>query len=601
MSTGNAEPHDEGIRISAAAARYKGAFLAVGIFSGLVNVLALTGSLYMLQVYDRVLPSRSVPTLLALTAIMLVLYTGGGVLDLVRTRLMARLGHRIDRALRPRVLGAVLEMPLKGRSAGDGLQPIGDLDRIRAWLSSLGPTALFDVPWLPLYLGLVWLLHPWLGSFAAASMLLLIATALATELRTAGPARAALQSSGERLTFAAAARRNAEVVRAMGLGERVARIYAGLNARHLADQLRAADAASGVGAISKTLRLMLQSAMLGLGAWLAIRGEVSAGTIVAGTIVLGRALAPIELAIAHWRGFAEARQGYRRLQHLLAAMPERAPTMALPRPTRQLLVQGLAVAAPGGTQPIVQGIELRLDAGSGLGIIGPSAAGKSTLARALVGAWAPLPRGGTVRLDGATLDQYSQAALGRDIGYLPQGFELFDATIEANIARLDPEAPAEAVIEAARLAGCHEMILALPEGYRTRIGEGGLMLSAGQRQRVALARALYGNPFLVVLDEPNSNLDSVGDFALAQAIRSVRRRGGIAVVIAHRSSAIATVDLLLALSQGRTQAFGPKDEVLRRLTQAQPSVSAVPRGGGGEALRPAPRLEVVPDPTREQE
>jgi PrtD family type I secretion system ABC transporter len=577
-------------RLATAMRKYKGAFVIVGLLSGLVNLLALTGSMYMLQVYDRVLPSRSVPTLVGLTALLVILYVAYGLLDLIRTRVMARIGFKIDRALRAKIFEAVLLLPLRAKSDAGGLQPIRDLDQIRSFLSGLGPTALFDIPWLPLYLGLIYLLHPLLGLFALLAAILLIVITLVTELKTAGPTQASSSSGAARMIFAEHARRNAEVLQAMGMARRAETIWLDLTNRHLRDQLMASDASSGIGTFSKIFRLLLQSGMLGLGAYLAIRGEVSAGVIIAGTITLGRALAPIELAIQHWKGFVGARQSYARLKSLFATLPVVETPMSLPRPSRALHVEGLTVAAPGQLKPIVFGVSFELQAGSGLGIIGPSASGKSTLARALVGVWLPVPRGGSIRLDGAALDQFGADALGRDIGYLPQDIELFDGTVSENIARLDSAAKSEDVIKAAQLAGCHDMILQLAEGYKTRIGESGALLSAGQRQRVALARALYGEPFLVVLDEPNSNLDAIGDFALAQAIKSVRARGGIVIMIAHRPSALNGIDQLLALAHGQAQAFGPKDEVLKRVLQGGSPVATANTG----ATRPTPVLMAVP-------
>jgi PrtD family type I secretion system ABC transporter len=573
--------------VASAVRRNYASFLGIGLFSGLINILALTGSLYMLQVYDRVLPSHSVPTLVALTILMVVLYSGHGLLDLIRTRIMARIGLKIDASLRAKIFAAVLILPLRLPGDRHGLQPVRDLDQIRAFLSSLGPTALFDMPWIPLYLAVVFILHPLLGLFAAAGALVLVCVTVMTEVRSSEPMQSAAASGNLRVQFGEAARRNAEAIQAMGMGARADAIWRELNGRYLADQLAASDAMSGMGTFSKILRMLLQSGILGLGAYLAVRGEVTAGVIIAASITMSRALAPIELAIAHWRGFLAARQGYKRLKLLFKDMPDNPAVMALPRPNKVLQVEGLAVAAPGTMQPIVQGISFTLQAGSGLGIIGPSASGKTTLARALVGAWAPMPRGGTVRLDGAALDQYGGLALGQDIGYLPQTIELFDATVAQNIARLDSEASSEAVIKAATLAGVHEMILRLPEGYNTRTGEAGCALSAGQRQRLALARALYCDPFLVVLDEPNANLDSAGDAALAEAIRSVRARNGVVVVIAHRPAALANVDLVMAMAQGRVQAFGPKEEVLRKVLQ--------PSEPAGPGSRTAVGLKVVPE------
>lgn len=560
------------------------AFFSVGIFSGIINVLVLTGSIYMLQVYDRVLPSRSVPTLIGITVLLVVLYAGYGALDFARTRILSRIGLGIDRQLRAQVMEAVMLVPLRSRPGTDALQPVRDLDQIRTFLSGLGPTALFDMPWLPIYVALIYLVHPALGVFALGAAVLLVALTILTEVKTKRPSLQALGSSARRHAFGDAARRNAEVIRAMGLDRRMVDRWEPINERYLVDQIAMSDAATGIGTMSKVLRLLLQSGILGLGAYLAIRGELSPGALIAGSIVLSRALAPIEIAIANWKGFVGMRQSMRRLNALLAAIPSQDTRLALPRPRLTLQVKELSVAPPGETLPTITNISFMLAAGDGLGIVGPSAAGKSTLIRALVGAWLPLPRGGSVRLDGATLDQWTPEALGRDIGYLPQDIELFEGTIAENIARLDPQATSESVIAAAEQAGIHDMIVHFPEGYETRVGEGGVKLSAGQRQRVGLARALYGDPFLVVLDEPNSNLDAQGDLALTNAIRSVRDRAGIVIVVAHRPSALAGLSTVLAMAQGKVQAFGPRDEVLK--SALRPVAAAAPTQAATSPARP---------------
>jgi ATP-binding cassette subfamily C protein len=366
-------------------------------------------------------------------------------------------------------------------------------------------------------------------------------------------------------------------------------VWSQLNETHLSRQVGASDITTGYGALSKVLRTILQSSVLGLGAYLVIRGEATGGVMIAASIMVSRALAPIEVAIANWRGLIATRQSVVRLSKLLALIPETKPAMELPKPATSLDAEGLYVAAPGQQRPILRGISFALKAGAGLGIIGPSASGKSTLARALVGAWLPLR--GVVRLDTAAYDQWSAEALGRHIGYLPQDIELFDGTVAQNIARFDPNATSETVIRAARAAGVHEMILRLSEGYETRIGEGGDILSAGQRQRLALARALYGDPFLIVLDEPNSNLDAEGEAALTEAIKSARQRGAICIVVAHRPSALAALDQLLVLYAGQAQAFGPKDEVLNKLVQHPAATGAV--------VQHQTRLKVVPEAGQE--
>jgi PrtD family type I secretion system ABC transporter len=558
--------------LSTAIGRCRTAFIGVGIFSGLISILALTSSLYMLQLYDRVIPSHNVPTLVGLSIMMLVLYAGYGVLDMVRIRIMSRIGLRLDRALRERVFKLLLMLPVRTKSQGDGLAPVRDLDQVRSFLAGAGPIALFDMPWMPFYLGLVFLLHPWLGLLGSAGAIVLIGLTILTELRSRAPTRAASQSGSLRHTLGEAARRNAEAVHALGMVSRLSAVWAGVNERHLTDQIGASDVAAIYGTASKVLRLVLQSSVLGLGAYLVVIGQATGGVMIAASILVSRALAPVEIAIANWRGFLAARQSMERLTRLLAMLPDRDDRMPLPPPSKCLRVEGLWIAAPGLQHPIVQNVSFALDKGAGLGVIGPSASGKSTLARALVSAWVPLR--GTIRLDGATLDQWSSDALGAHIGYLPQNIELFDGSVAENVARFDPAATADSIIAAAKVAGVHDMILRLPEGYETRIGEGGAALSAGQRQRVALARALYGDPFLVVLDEPNSNLDAEGDAALANAIGSVRARGGIAIVIAHRPSALAGLDQLLVMANGQAQAFGPKDDVLRAALQPVASAPA---------------------------
>ncbi|MDX2307942.1 MAG: type I secretion system permease/ATPase [Hyphomicrobium sp.] len=566
----------------------RGVFIGVGVFSGIINVLALTGSFYMLQVYDRVLPSHSVPTLIGLTILMAGLYVANGLLDHVRVRLMGRVGSRIDLAIRDKVFDAVRTLPLRSRQSGDGIQPIRDLDNVRGFLSGLGPTAFFDLPWIPIYLAVIFLLHPLLGLFSVAGALILIALTLMTEYSTAGPMKAASASGSRRYAFGESSRRNAEAIRALGIGRRMRDRWSELSDVHLVDHSDASEAASGISSVSKVIRLFLQSGILGLGAYLVIEGKVSPGTIIAASIVMSRALAPIETAISHWRGFVSARQSHQRLVELFDALDvSEADVLKLPPPRQTLAVQGLAVAPPGEQKPVIQGVTFNLKAGDGLGIIGPSASGKSTLARALVGIWQPMRMGGSVRLDGASLDQWDPDELGKHIGYLPQEVSLFEGTIAENISRFDPEATDDSIVKAAMAAGVHEMIVGLPEGYQTMMGDGGMGLSAGQRQRVALARALYGDPFLVILDEPNSNLDTAGDNALTEAIRSVRQRGGIAIVIAHRPSALASVDLVLTMARGQVQAMGEKEEVLRKVLQAMPAPQSQPGTQQQAAPQPA--------------
>jgi ATP-binding cassette subfamily C protein len=555
--------------------------IGVGVFSGGVNILMLSGALFMLQVYDRVIPSRSIPTLIGLGILVAFLYALQGLLDAFRQRILTRVGLVLDAELAPRVFNIVIGLPLKTRMQGDGMQPLRDLDTVRGFLSGLGPTSLFDLPWVPLYLGLAFLLHFWLGITTLVGALLLCVITLMTEIASRRPAREATLHANIRNGLAEASRRNAEAIRSMGMADAMTRRWTEANELYLTSQRKASDAIGGFGNLSRVLRLLLQSTVLAVGAWLVITGEATPGVMIAASILSSRALAPIELAIAHWRGFVAARQSWTRLGEMLRAVPAEEEPMSLPPPKHTLQLEGVSVTSPGGREVIVQGVSLVLQAGQGLGIIGPSASGKSSLVRAIVGLW-PTVRG-RIRLDGAALEHRSPLTLGRHIGYMPQGIELFDGTVAENIARFRDDADSEAVVAAAKAAGAHEMILKLGEGYNTRVGDGGAALSAGQRQRVALARALYGDPFMVVLDEPNSNLDNDGEAALTEAIKGVRARKGIVVVVAHRPSALIALDQVLVLANGTVQALGPRGEVLRKVLARQPDVAA-----GPGAPRPQP-------------
>lgn len=563
----------------------------------MVNVLALTSPLFMLQVYDRVLASGSVPTLIGLAVLAAGLYLFQAVLDIIRARVLLRIGEHFDGALCGKVHRAVVRLPLVARMPGDGLQPLRDLDNVRGFLSGQGPTAFFDLPWMPLYLGICFLFHFWIGMTALIGAAVLILLTLLANALSQKPVRDAIAHNMARNGLLEAARRNAEAVQAMGLGPRLEARWREANADYLDANRKAGDIAGGLGSLSKTLRMILQSAVLGVGAWLVIEQQATGGVMIASSIMVGRALAPVDQAIAGWKPFLMARQSWKRLQDLLARMPPVPETMALPPPTRELRVESVTILPPGEKKPIVTGISLAIRAGSALGIIGPSGSGKSTLSRVLVGAW--VPAGGKVRLDGASLDQWDREALGRHIGYLPQGVELFDGTIADNIARFEADPDPDAIVAAARAAGAHDLILRFEDGYKARIGEGGSALSAGQRQRIGLARALYRDPFLVVLDEPNANLDAEGEAAVVRAIASVRERGGIAVVVAHRPSAIGVVDRLLVMEGGRQKAFGPRDEVLEQVLKPQ-AASRAARGfpASGHGLTP---LRVVVGPAQPEQ
>jgi PrtD family type I secretion system ABC transporter len=548
----------------------RSAFIGVGVMSCIINLLYLTGSIFMLEVYDRVLPSRSVPTLVGLIVLASGLYIGQGILDLIRGRILGRIGTSLDEALNARVFDTVVRLPLIVGGRNEGLQPLRDLDNVRAFLGSMGPGAFFDLPWLPFYLAICFAFHVLIGLTALVGAIILVSLTLVTEVMSRQPAREAMGLAARRNDLAAASRRNAEVLVAMGMAGRLTQRWGDANEKYLAGNQRASDVAGGLGAIAKVLRMMLQSAVLAVGAYLVIHQDATAGIIIAGSILSARALAPVDLTIAHWKGFVAARQSWHRLNRLLDEMPARPVPTLLQNPTSSLSVEGLGIAAPGDQKVIVQDVTFALTAGSGLGIIGPSGSGKSSLVRALVGVWQPFR--GKVRLDGAALDQWSSDVLGRHIGYLPQDVELFGGTVAQNISRFDPEAKSDAIIAAAKEAGVHDMIIKMRDGYNTQVGEQGAALSAGQAQRVALARALYGDPFLIVLDEPNSNLDTEGDEALTRAVRGARERSAIVVVVAHRPIGIEGVDQILVLKDGRMQAFGPKEQVLAQVLQ--PRVAA---------------------------
>lgn len=543
------------------------ALVSVGVFTGIINILMLTGSFFMLQVYDRVIPSRSLPTLIGLFALIVALYAFQGLFDAIRGRLLVRIGASLDQRLSLYAYEAVVKLPMVTGARPDGLQPVRDLDQVRGFLSGLGPTALFDLPWMPLYLALCFVFHFWIGFTALVGAILLVGLTLLTEALTRASVAAASQSAAARLGLLEAGRRNAEVLRAMGMVERLFTRWAGVNAHYIGMQQHSSDVVGGLGAMSRVLRMLLQSSVLAVGAWLVINQQATGGVMIASSILTSRALAPVELAIAHWKSFVSTRQSWYRLTDLINRLAVPALSLVLPPPTREIVVQAVGVVPPGSTRLVVQNASFRLNAGEGLGLIGPSASGKSSLVRALVGVW-PAARG-KVRLDGAALEQWNAEQLGEHIGYLPQDVELFDGTIAENICRFEAAPRSDAVLEAAKVAGIHDMVLRLSDGYETRIGEGGAALSAGQRQRVALARAVYRSPFLLVLDEPSSNLDAEGDQALTQAIRSTRARGGIVIVVAHRPASLAGIDLVLVMTNGQVQQFGPKDEILKHLMDAK--------------------------------
>ncbi|WP_185982722.1 type I secretion system permease/ATPase [Aureimonas mangrovi] len=538
----------------------RSALLGIFIVSAVLNALMLTGPLFMLQVYDRVLASNSVPTLVALSAIAISLYLFSGLLDIFRSKALSLIAMRVYTRLSGPAFQASVQAPLLMGRKGASVDPTRDLDQVRRFLASSGPAAIFDLPFMPLYFAILFLFHVWLGALALAGGAVIFVLVLANELTARAPSRELNAQSAAQATLVSGSRRNAEVLRAMGMFENVSRRYDDRLADYYAAQQAVSGRSNFFSSVTKMLRLLLQSAMLGLGAYLAIHQEITAGVMIAASIIMARALAPIEQSVGNWPAFVSARQAATRLAEALKKCLPEGGTRSLPAPSGQLVVSELATAAPGEPVLALQGATFDLVAGDGLGVIGPSGSGKTSLVRALVGIW-PAMRG-SVRLDASTLDQWPEAERGAFIGYLPQDVELFDGTVADNIARFGNEPSIVEIIKAARLAGVHDMIANLPDGYNCMVGEGGARLSAGQRQRIGLARALYGRPFLVVLDEPNSNLDIEGERALAEAILSIRAQGSIVVIVAHRTSALAAVNKVLIIRNAQQAGFGPRDEML---------------------------------------
>lgn len=572
---------------------FQGAIFALIVLSFLINVLALSGSFYMLQVYDRVLPSHSVPTLVALSLLAAGLMTFHVVLEALRSKLTRRVAHRVDAKLMPLAHEASMHAQIGGVRRAEAMQPVRDVDAIRGYLSGQGPNAILDLPWMPIYILFAVLLHPILGLMVVGGIFFLIATTLFSEWRMRNHQARLLEYSVQRQALLDETTRNAEVAYAMGFDGRLNERFLQLGDKLLAESARGSDSSASIMGMSRLFRMLLQSAILGMGAYLVIGGQVSAGAIIAASIVSARALAPIELAITNWQGLVQMRQARQRLHKLLLGRSSRPERIELPAPRDSLRVEGLSAAVPGSKRLVLDTVNFELKAGQVLGVIGPSAAGKSSLARSLVGVWPATS--GAVRLDGARLDQWSPGARGRHIGYVPQDVQLFDGTITENISRFDAKPDNDAVIKAAVAANVHQLILKFPQGYETRVGSDGSHLSAGQRQRIALARALYRDPFFVVLDEPNSNLDMEGEAALIDAVRAIRARGGIVVMIAHRSNALAAVDQLMLLAGGRVTAFGPRDDVLRQvMRQSPPPAGAAARAqmmaGSPVAARSGPDI-----------
>ena len=551
---------------------------AVFLFSVFVNLLMMTGPLYMLQVYDRVLGSRSVATLIALTGLIAFLFLTMGLLDHARGRVMARIGARIQERLDRRVFGAALRRMSVMPQDPAALAAQRDLESVQRLWSSPVLIALFDIPWTPFFIAAIFLFHPLLGWFSVLGGVLLVVVTWLNQSATKTPLNRANAASLRAEMMSDSIKQEAESVQALGMTSAAFARWQVARENALAQGIKAADLSGLFGAVSKTFRMFLQSAMLGLGAYLVLQGELSAGAMVAGSILLGRALAPIEMCIGQWAVVTRAQEGRLRLAELLTRMQPDPVRTTLPRPRAILEAQNLTIVPPGESMAVLRMINFRLEPGQALGVIGPSGAGKSTLARALIGAWKPA--GGKVRLDGATLDQYDPDVLGSYIGYLPQRITLFDGTIAENIARLQSNPDAAKVVEAAQAAAAHEMITKLPDGYDTRLATLGGRLSGGQIQRIGLARALYGDPVMLILDEPNSNLDNEGSMALNLAIRAMKEKGRVVLIMAHRPAAIQECDLLMVLEDGTRRAFGPRDQVLREMVKNHTDIVRATGPGG---------------------
>ena len=543
----------------------RGLYWVVGIFSFFVNLLMLTGPLYMLNVYDRVLSSRSFETLLALTALVAFLYAMMGILDFVRGRVMGRVGARFQASLDRRVFGAAMKATTLHRAPHEAATGLRDLEAVQRLITSPALMALFDLPWAPLFFLSIFIFHPLMGLLAIAGAMILVVVAVLNQVMTQKSLQTANAASFASERLGAHIREESEMVHSLGMRGAAFDRWQLARGRSLDTTIDAADASGTFTALTKAFRLFLQSAMLGLGAYLVLINELSPGAMIAGSILLGRALAPIELLVGQWALFQRGREGWRNLSVLLGQIPAEAPRTELPKPAARITAEQVTVVPPGEAQAALRMISFTAGPGQAVGVIGTSGAGKSTLARVLTGVWQPA--GGKIRLDGAALDQYDPDVLGQHVGYLPQRVQLFDGTIKENIARMSMATDDAKVIAAAKTAAAHDMILRLPDGYDTQVSATTGRLSGGQIQRVGLARALYGDPVIVVLDEPNSNLDNDGSIALNKAIKALKAAGKIVFIMAHRPSAIQECDLLLMIENGTRRAFGPKDEVLAEMVK----------------------------------
>ncbi|MEY4640700.1 MAG: hypothetical protein RLZZ227_694 [Pseudomonadota bacterium] len=541
-------------------------FIYAGIFSAAVNLLQLVPIIYMMQVYDRVVASGSISTLMMLTLLMVALLISLGGFEWVRSYILVAASNKLEVSLRERVFNATFKLALQGGGKSSA-QPIQDLTGLRQFMTGNGVFAFFDAPWFPVYVAVMFMFHFWFGVVAILAGIIMVALAWLNEVQTNTRLKDANNAANAANAHLIGSLRNSEVIAAMGMTAAVRKKQQAISNRVLQLQTDASKQAGGIGAVTKTFRLVVQSLILGLGALLALENMISPGGMIAGSLLLGRALAPIDILVGTWKGFSVARAQYERLNNLLGNVPAEQQRMQLPAPLGNLAVEGIHVVPPGAKAPVVRGVSFQLSAGEALGIIGPSASGKSTLARAILGIWPPAA--GKVRLDGADITIWDRDELGPYVGYLPQDIELFDGTISDNICRFG-DVDAEKVVAAATLAGVHELILRQPDGYDTVIGGAGGVLSGGQRQRIGLARAIYGNPKLLVLDEPNSNLDDQGEKELVAAIQRIKAQGCTVIIISHRTLILSAVEKLLVLKEGVALSFGPRDQVLQALAQPQP-------------------------------
>lgn len=552
--------------------------LLVVLFSAFVNLLMITGPLFMMQVYDRVLGSGSEATLLALFVLVSFLYGSMAVLDVVRSQILARAGIRFQAALDRRVFDAALRRQALVPDDPAAMSGERDVDALRQFLGSAVVLALVDLPWTPLFLAGIFFFHPAMGGLAVAGGVILLALALANQMTTGRKRSEAARAGIATDRLAAQFRAEAGPLGALGMRRAAHDRWEGARGDMLQRTAAAGDLGTVFGSATKIFRQFLQSAMLALGAWLVLRHEVSSGVMIASSVLLGRALAPIETLVGQWSLMQAARLSWARLGHLLGGEARNRAPMPLTRPAARLQVEELVLVPPGDRLPVLHRVSFAVEPGNAVGVIGASAAGKSSLARALTGIWPPA--GGAIRLGGVSIEQYGEETLGALVGYLPQRVSLFDGTLAENIARLSPDYDSQAVLRAAQRAGAHEMILGFPDGYNTRITAEGGRLSGGQLQRIGLARALYGDPVLLVLDEPNSNLDNEGSMAINAAIRDVKAMGGVALIMAHRPAALQECDLLLMLERGRQAAFGARDEILRERVRMASNVTPASRAGG---------------------